>query len=233
MSESAVYLQPAFILQHRPYRETSRLLEVYTRDFGIVSVLAKGVRQQKSKLAGMLLPFSLLHISYLDKSELKILTQTEFVCNYALQRLALYCGFYLNELLQRFLFRNDPHPELFAGYQACLGELREGLNIEQALRYFELEVLEACGYAVDLVVDHRDQEVDRLSRYSFKANVGLVEDGEGCISGASLRMLSVKTQLQGAALLEAKQFLRAMLDVHLQGKPLQSREVLAKMIKYL
>lgn len=233
MSESAVYLQPAFILQHRPYRETSQLLEVYTRDFGIVSVLAKGVRQEKSKLAGVLLPFTLLHISYLDKNELKILTQAEFVRNHTPRRLALYCGFYLNELLQRFLFRNDPHPELFAAYQACLGELCNDLHIEQTLRYFELDLLETCGYAVDLAVDHNDQPVDKLRRYNFQANLGLIEDDNGCISGVSLLMLNVKAPLPETALLEAKRFLRAMLDGHLQGKPMQSREVLAKMIKYL
>ena len=233
MNESAVYLQPAFILQHRPYRETSQLLEVYTRDFGIVSVLAKGVRQEKSKLAGVLLPFTLLHISYLDKNELKILTRAEFVRNHAPQRLALYCGFYLNELLQRFLFRNDPHPELFAAYQACLGELCNDLHIEQTLRYFELELLEACGYAVDLTADHNGQPVDKLKRYNFQPTVGLIADGNGCISGVSLQMLNVKAPLLGATLTEAKRFLRAMLDEHLLGKPMQSREVLAKMIKYL
>lgn len=233
MAESAVYLQPAFILQHRPYRETSQLLAVYTRDFGIVSVLAKGVRKEKSNLAGVLLPFTLLHLSYLDKSELKILTQAEFVRGYALQRLALYCGFYLNELLQRFLYQNDPHPELFAGYQVCLDELLAGRNIEQTLRYFELAVLEACGYGVELDVDQNQRRIDSLKRYGFQANAGLIEDGQGCISGASLLRLSAKGPLAGEALAEAKQFLRTMLDAHLQGKPLQSRAVLAKMIKYL
>lgn len=233
MGESAVYLQPAFILQHRPYRETSLLLDIYTRDFGIVSVLAKGVRQEKSKLAGVLLPFTLLHISYLDKNELKILTGAEFVGNFGLQRLGLYCGFYINELLQRFLFRNDPHPELFDGYLACLGELGAGLNIEQTLRYFELEVLEACGYAVDLAVDCKDRPIDDSRRYSFQPNIGLLEDDQGSISGITLQTLKVKAPLPAAALPEAKRFLRSILDEHLQGKPMRSREVLAKMIKYL
>ncbi|MCQ8104235.1 DNA repair protein RecO [Methylomonas sp. SURF-2] len=233
MAESAVYLQPAFILQHRPYRETSQLLEVYTRDFGIVSVLAKGVRKEKSRLAGVLLPFTLLQLSYLDKSELKTLTQAEFVRAYSLQRLALYCGFYLNELLQRFLYRNDPHPELFAGYQSSLEELLAGLHIEQTLRYFELALLEACGYGLELDVEHNRRRIDSRRRYRFEANAGLFEDAEGYVSGASLLRLSAKAPLIGAALPESKQLLRAMLDGHLQGRPLQSRDVLAKMLKYL
>ncbi|WP_256360576.1 DNA repair protein RecO [Methylomonas koyamae] len=51
-------------MQHRPYRETSVLLDVLTRDFGLVPILAKGVRKPKSKTAGLLMPFSALKLSY-------------------------------------------------------------------------------------------------------------------------------------------------------------------------
>lgn len=234
MTESAVYLQPAFILQHRPYRESSLLLEVFTRDFGIVSMLAKGVRKEKSKMAGLLLPFSLLHLSYLDKNELKILTQVEYGSSYQLLRLALYCGFYVNELLQKFLHRHDPHPQLFVHYQTCLQGLSEGAAIEQTLRYFELDLLEQAGYAAQLDVDQLGNiAVETQRRYNFLPGSGMVEDSAGCISGATLQALSVKSPLVGSALSESKQLLRRMLDEHLQGRPLKSRDVLAKIIRYL
>jgi DNA repair protein RecO (recombination protein O) len=57
MTETAVYLQPAFILQHRKYRETSLIIDVLTRDFGRLSLVAKGVKKSKSKTAGVLQPF--------------------------------------------------------------------------------------------------------------------------------------------------------------------------------
>ena len=230
MTESAVYLQPAFILQHRPYRESSVLLEAFTRDFGIVSMLARGVRRERSKTAGVLQPFSLLQLSYLDKNELKILTQAEYVACYALQRLGLYCGFYVNELLQRFLHRHDPHPSLFLRYQACLNALLDAERIEEALRYFELDLLQEAGYGIGL--DVADGSMGRL-RYEFDADAGLVEDLDGCVSGATLRILAARQPLSGEALPEAKQLMRKMLDAHLQGRPLKSREVLARMIRYL
>ena len=105
MTGYMVHLQPGFILQQRPYRETSVLLDVFTRDFGVITLLAKGVRKEKSKTAGLLLPFALLQLSYVDKNELKLLNQVEFQDVYALERLALYCGFYVNELLQTFLHK--------------------------------------------------------------------------------------------------------------------------------
>lgn len=230
MSASAVYLQPAFILQHRLYRESSLLLDVFSRDYGIIPILAKGVRKEKSKLAGVLLPFTLLRISYLDKYELKTLTEAEFVCNYPLQRLGLYCGFYVNELLQMFLHKHDPHPELFQYYQACLTDLLANLSIEQTLRYFELSVLAESGYGAEIDVD---QDTDVFDRYDFSPGLGLVAANNGCVSRETLKLLSNRSTLSGVALPEAKQLLRKMLDEHLQGKPLKSRDVLAKIIKYL
>ena len=97
MTDQSVSLQPGFILQQRAYRESSVLLEVFTRDHGIVSLVAKGVRKQKSTLAGVLQAFTQLQVSYLGRHELKTLTHAEYVQHFALQRLALYCGFYVNE----------------------------------------------------------------------------------------------------------------------------------------
>lgn len=233
MNGSAVYLQPAFVLQHRPYRETSLLLDVFTRDFGIVSILAKGVRKEKSKMAGLLLPFCALKLSFTDRNDLKVLTQAEYVNDYALQRLALYCGFYVNELVQIFVHKHDPHPEIFACYESCLGNLSTGNRIEQALRYFELELLEEAGYAVQLDAEANGEPVRIGLRYDFWADFGMVADTQGLVAGETLMLLATRAPLDGQALLEAKWLLRKMLDGHLLGRPLKSRDVLAKIIKYL
>ena len=135
---AVVYLQPAVVLQHAPYRETSVLLEMFTRDYGTISVLARGVRKEKSKIAGLLQPFMLLKISYSDKNELKTLTQVEFVNSFSLLRLALYCGFYVNELLQKFLHKEDPYPELFNRYLRCLQELALADKIRRHEKFFWL-----------------------------------------------------------------------------------------------
>ena len=111
MTDSAVYLQPAFILQQRKFRETSLIIDVLTRDFGRVSLLAKGVRKAKSKTAGLLQPFIPLTLSYFGKTELKTLTDVEITQPFIqLQGLALYCGFYVNELVGCFLHRIRSSP---------------------------------------------------------------------------------------------------------------------------
>ncbi|MCQ8116763.1 DNA repair protein RecO [Methylomonas rosea] len=233
MNGSAVYLQPAFVLQHRPYRETSVLLDVFTRDFGVVSMIAKGVRKEKSKIAGLLLPFSALRLSFVDKTELKVLSQVEYVDSYPLERLALYCGFYVNELVQIFVHKYDPQPEIFSCYERCLGDLLLGERIEQALRYFELDLLQEAGYAVAMDSEANGNPIMTGQRYNFLADFGIVADNEGLVGGETLSILAARGALEGRALLEAKLLFRKMLDGHLQGRPLKSRDVLAKIIKYL
>lgn len=236
MTGLSIYGQPAYILQHKPYRETSLILDVFTHDFGLISVLAKGVRKAKSKTAGVLLPFSLLNLSYLDRHELKLLLDVELLEQHALQRLGLYCGFYVNELLQRFLQRHDPNPELFWCYQQILQQLAliaDG-EVESQLRFFELDLLEQAGYGVVLDKDARSgQKVIKEQRYAYYPDLGLVADASGHVTGATLLALAARVCLQPLEQQQAKQLLRLMLAPHLQGKPLKSRAVLARVMHYL
>jgi len=234
MSMEAVYLQPAVILQYRKYRETSLLLDFFTRDHGIISMIAKGVRKEKSKMAGLLQPFSLLSISFLGKSELKTLTQAEYLQSYPLTQLAMYCGFYVNELLQKVLHKSDPHPRLFSRYLTCLTELSRPDLLEESLRYFELDLLAETGYGAELGFDNqRKIQVQAHLRYNFSADAGMFEDPNGIVSGLTLQTLAARQSLAADTLCEAKQLLRKMLDLSLHGRTLNSREVLTNIIKYL
>ena len=231
---AVVHLQSGYILQHRPYRESSLLLEVFTADHGLVPMLAKGVRKEKSRMAGVLLPFTQLSFSYLDRHELKTLIRAEYLNNHDLQRLALYCGFYVNELLQKFLHKHDSHPQLFVCYQHCLQRLAAQHPVEEVLRYFELQLLRETGYGVQLDVDCRSgQTILADQRYDFIAAEGLSAAVNGMVSAQTLTLLAAGAPLDAAALQEAKQLLRRMLDTCLQGQSLHSRDVLSKIIKYL
>lgn len=233
MQQGQVYLQPAYILQHRPYRETSLLLDVFTRDYGLLTILAKGVRKPKSKLAGLLLPFTQIQISYLDKNELKLLSGADYVAGQALQGMALFCGFYVNELVQRFLHKHDPNPVLFQRYQLCLQQLLETDRFEQTLRYFELDLLTEAGYGVELTHTAQGQAILENQHYAYLANTGLIAQQQGAVQGRTLLALAKRAVLDDLALGQAKNLLRSILAEHLQGKPLKSRQVLAQVIQFL
>jgi len=235
MTDNTVYLQPAFILQQRKFKETSLIIDVLTRDFGRVSLLAKGVRKAKSKTAGLLQPFIPLTLSYFGKAELKILTDVEITQPYLqLQGLALYCGFYVNELVECFLHRYDPHPEVFAYYGQCLSRLSDSSKIETALRIFELDLLDAVGYGLQLDYDfHNEKAVHPSTKYHFNAEQGPIEALDGPFAGKTLQALKSREFTDPQALLEAKMLMRTVIAVYLHGKPLKSRTVINKIIQHL
>jgi len=47
--------QPAFVLHSYPYRETSLVLEVFSRNYGRVALVARGARRPRSALRGLLM----------------------------------------------------------------------------------------------------------------------------------------------------------------------------------
>ncbi len=235
MTDRAVLLQPAFILQQRKFRETSLIIDVLTRDFGRVSLLARGVRKAKSKTAGLLQPFIPLTLSYLGKTELKILTDVEMTQPFnALQGLAIYCGFYVNELIGCFLHQYDPHPEVFDYYEHCLSCLSEPSKIEATLRIFELDLLAAVGYGLQLDYDFQNnQAVDPLTRYHFNAEQGPIAAPDGLFSGKTLLALKAGELSDSNTLYEAKTLMRKVIAVYLHGKPLKSRAVINQIIQHL
>jgi DNA repair protein RecO (recombination protein O) len=236
MNESTVYLQPAFILKHKKYRETSLIIDVLTYDFGVVSILARGVRKKKSTLAGLLVPFTALKLSFVGKNDLKILTHAELnSLDFDLKGLALYCGFYINELVSSLLHKHDPHPELYQQYSSCLSSLNHSSKeIEVILRFFELDLIEYLGYGISLDYDAQSNAtIKKAEKYIFSDGLGMVESSAGYISGGTLFALKERSRLSKQALYEAKQLMRQVISLHLQGKVLKSRLVLAKIIKQL
>lgn len=173
--------QSAFVLHTRPYRETSLIVEAYSRDRGRIALMARGARRPKSTLRGLLLPFQPLVLSWSGRGELRTLIRAEWRGPYApLRGQALICGFYLNELLLKLLARDDPHEELFLVYEDTLASLARDGEQAAMLRRFEMHLLRELGYAVIL-----DREVERdepLARE--RSYVYVVERGPVAATGA-------------------------------------------------
>ncbi len=235
MNSSSILLQPAFILQNRKYRDTSLILDVLTRDHGIQSLLVKGVRQKKSKTAGILLAFNLLSVSYTGNRELKLLTHVDLLDDSVrLKGLGLYCGFYINELVGLFLQKEDANTEIFLAYLDCLHQLNVAENIENHLRQFEVKLLNHIGYAV--AINNQPpgfSQIDGAKYYDFSELNGVHENIQGVVSGSTLNKLLAEELLDSQGLKEAKQLLRKIIDFYLDGKELKSRRVLAEMLKKL
>ena len=226
--------QAAFILKSQTFNETSSIHQVFTQQFGILSLISKGSKASKSKVGSSLQAFNALSLSWRGKAELKTITsveQSEYIQQ--LTGNALFCGFYINELLLNFLHKHDPHPELFGEYNVILKQLAANDNIEANLRQFEKKLLNAIGYAVLLDYDAiTEQAISADMHYHYQpqqgATITALSEQANVYSGSMLinlnhNQLSNKTELR-----QAKRLMRLLIDYHLGGKILKSRELFGK-----
>lgn len=233
--------QQAFVLHARNYSETSLLLEVFARQHGRVGLIAKGARRPQARLRALLKPFQPLLISWSGRGELMVLTGTETDgTDYGLHGDAVYCGFYLNELLMRLMHRNDPHEDLYESYRAALSALAQPQHQEAALRVFEKRLLREVGYGLILDRDAADGvpiEPDAVYDYVPQrgpvrmVNPELYAQVQGLrVRGASLLALAKEELTDSTTLREAKSLMRMLLAPHLGDRPLQSRMLYRELV---
>jgi DNA repair protein RecO (recombination protein O) len=225
-----IQLTPGYILHHRPYRDTSRILEVLSRDHGRLSVFARGVRGPKAKLASILQPFQVLLLSWTGRGEAAQLTGAESAqASPPLPPACLMAAFYLNELLLKLTTRHDPLPALFDTYHQTLERLRHGAPLEPELRVFEKRLLEVLGYGLDLGAEAQTgKRIEPDEYYHFRPEQGLVPtvpDAAGALAGHSLIGLANEHLTGERELEDSKRLLQAALAQCLEGRPLATRNV--------
>lgn len=221
-------LQPAFILHRRPFRETSLLLDVFTQEYGRVSLIAKGVKSPRSKWRGILEPFLPLLIAYRGKTELMHLQIAEPAgVPVFLQKNNLTVGFYLNELLIKLLQKQDPHPMLFNAYQNMIFHLAKNQLDQKTLRLFEKKLLEEIGYGLPF----KHIEADQFYRFCGEQGFVLCSQNETIkktpiFSGKNLLALCAGELNNSNVLQDANKILRFAIAHVLGNKTIQSRKLL-------
>jgi DNA repair protein RecO (recombination protein O) len=225
--------QPAYVLHSRPYRETSVIVETFTRDHGRVGMVARGARRPKSALRGVLLSFQPLLLSWGGRGELRTLTRAEWHGAYRpLKGQALICGFYLNELLLKLTARDDPHERLFGVYQETLAALEAGGEPAPVLRHFEMCLLRELGYAVilDRDVEH-GEPVAREGSYTYVVEVGPVRTAGTArtgveLSGQTLLDMQSGNFTRAATQQQSKVLMRTLINHCLGNQVLHTRQLL-------
>jgi len=233
-NQTRVALEPAWVLHHYPYRDSSLLLEVFTREHGRIGLVARGARSARSRWRSQLQILRPLLLSWSMRGDLGTLTGVDNrgVVNILPGRQVL-CGCYLNELLLRLLTRHDPHPELFVAYEHAVLMLQAGE--EQALRLFEKRLLQELGYG--LLLDHEAESgmpVEPDGVYEYRLEKGPVKCGQArdtgmFLQGSSLIALYNDDLAEPQACREVKQLMRAALALYLGSRPLRTREVLRQL----
>ena len=229
--------QPAFVLHSYPFRETSLVLEVFTRNFGRVALVARGARRPRSALRGVLLAFQPLLLSWGGKSELRTLHRAEWQGGLPqLKGIALLCGFYLNEMMLKLLPRDDPHEQLFETYYRTLHALCNGDEQAATLRRFERELLKELGYAPTLdrdIVSGEAIQTDRSYHYLIErgpvhgtAGAAIATENKLELTGQTLLDIARDDYSNPVTMQESKSLMRALINHYLGNQNLNTRQLL-------
>jgi DNA repair protein RecO (recombination protein O) len=217
----------AFTLHARRYGDSSLLVELFTEDEGRVTCIAKGALRGKRATVNQ--PFQRFDVDLRGRGEVLTLARAEALGTpIRLVGKDLYCGLYVNELLLKLTARQDPFPSLFTDYAATLEALATAPVVEPVLRQFELQLLQALGLGLNLDEDIAGAPLVPDKMYTYRFGQGLeqtaVSSGQGCSGQAVIALrechLDGRTEMR-----EARWLMRRVLDYHLDGRPLRTREL--------
>lgn len=221
-------LDTAFVIHTRRYGDTSLIVELFMREQGRMPCVVKGaLRSKRSSIAAQ--PFQRVAAQVRGRGEMGTLTRIEALA--APVRLAgqrLYCGFYINELLMKLIARNDPYPALFDAYTETVAELDGNAHLEPLLRRFEFRLLKELGVGLTLNNDAQGSPIDPDGLYTYNSTNGAERaqgDRADVFRGKTLLDMHADRLDHPVSLREARALMRNVLDHHLGGRPLHSREL--------
>ncbi len=221
--------EPAYVLHSHPWKESSLVIEAFTRGHGRIGLVARGARRVHSTLRSRLLAFQPLALSWFGKGGLKTLHAAEWLGGRLdLSGRALICGFYLNELILKLLAPEDPHEALFTRYEEALLALSGKGDPQPVLRRFELALLSELGYTQTLDRTAEGEAVQAGVQYGYVFGQGLVAANgqEPSFSGKALLDMAAGDYSDPRTLAESKQLMRILINHYLGDKPLHTRQLL-------
>ncbi len=235
-----------YVLHSRPYRETSLLIDLFSKTSGRFSLVAKGIKRKSNQSQRAILqPFSLLSLAYTGKSDLKVLSGVELVNVHSrIHGRAMACGYYINELIIRALQEWQESPVLFTSYQSAIDGLIKTehsvqsnkavgkTSFSEVLRNFEVALLTELGVAPDWGHDIDGVEVDHGADYFYNLDHGFERVGQSDMisathkrfSGRALHALATGRYHQSDEK-ECQQITQMLLRQIIGTKPLESRKL--------
>lgn len=216
--------EPAFMLSALPWRESSLRVEMYSRNYGRVSLLARSARKRQSELRGVLVPFVPVSVSWYGEGELKTLHRAEWLGGWPQPAgRSLFSAMYANELVGGLSGREDPNPALYDALAEVLQAVCSQTNHIAALRLFEWKLLQCSGLAPDISRDEAGRGIEADAHYLMRPEAApcrlpsaqVFETPFACIKGATLLDLAAGRFDSGESLQQALQLNRMMLDFRL------------------
>ena len=232
--------EPAFLLSSTAWRESSLKIDIFSQNYGRMSLIARSARRSQSDLRGVLVPFVPLSLSWYGSNELLTLHKAEWIGGWR-QPVGknLLSAMYVNELVLKFTALSDPHPEIYDLLARTMKTLSANDSIQAALRLFEWQLLTACGFAPDLKMDNQGKQIDAQGLYAIRPECAIEKvntpfDDVLCVSGETLLALANETFTHKRTLDEALQINRLLIsaklaEIHQHNPQMYSRNILTQL----
>lgn len=181
------YSSEGIVLARRNYSEADRILAVYCKKFGKLSLMAKGVRKPKSRKRGSLEVFSHIKFSASRGKNLDLITEVEIIDSFASMRRSLKkvaVAYYLMEVVGRVTREGEKNNEFYSHILATLRALQaRGLSASGGKKAEALKKLRK-GFVYNTLVllgfwpkgkpmDNPDKVLENVvEREIFSARVG-------------------------------------------------------------
>lgn len=217
-------LTPGWLLHRYPWRETSLIAEVITREHGRIGLVARGVRKPRRGASPTLEMFAPLLLSFRQGAELAQLEKVETTApGYVFRGERFLAACYVNELVLRMLAQGDAMPEVYALYESTLARLAEE-ETAQTVRRFEGRLMRLLGVLPSFTREAGGTPLHHDRTYRYDPAHGLIPSGQGQ-TGALLLAIAEERYEDAQVLRAAAGLFRSIIATHLHGRPLRSLEV--------
>ncbi|HEU5287457.1 MAG TPA: DNA repair protein RecO [Candidatus Limnocylindria bacterium] len=195
---SRTYRAEAIVLRTVDLGEADRILVLFTRHFGKVHVVAKGIRRATSRMAGHAEPLTHATYQLARGRELDVLTGAEARALYPTLREdlgSIAAGWYCAELIDRFSVERAPGAPLFDLLETALRHLDAGYAATLVCRWFDLHLLDRSGFRPELAVcvSCRTALEERENAWNAAAGGALCPACARRVPGLSLSVRALKS----------------------------------------
>lgn len=147
----SIHKTEAIVLKRFDFRETSLIVHFYTRDFGRINGVLKGIRKEPAKFASTLQPFSHNEIVFYKKNNtsLHLVSQCDVRDNFDATRqnmIKIGSASIIIELLSVLMQEEDKNEDIFDLALTCLKELSLNNNPEKIITIFKIKALALSGF---------------------------------------------------------------------------------------
>jgi len=145
----------AVVIRTLDYGESHKIVVLLSREAGKISVMARGARKTRSRLAAVTQLFTYGEFSYYQSAhgQMGTLSDGDILASRHLLRSDLHksaYAAYCAELVDRLVGDREGSAFLFAQFLAALEALEQGKDEQIVARLFELRMLDEAGYALSL-----------------------------------------------------------------------------------